>query len=167
MPRLVRRLSDSQKVNALLAHQADGLLQSGTLGIDATPEKFKTNAILVWRRKGIQFTKAATSALVLTAAHPVTASKCGVILYQIDDAGVITSKVPGATQTTTQAYATAQAALDAKPAVTDGCTEIGHSIITADSGGWTALTDDMTNGSDLVTATFVNAPVKQSLPAVS
>lgn len=155
------RLTTSELATEILA---DGILQDGGLAIDAVPEKFKTTQTLIWRRRGIQFSKAAATAIAFSAAHPVTASKFGIITFEVDDAGTIASKIPGATQTTTQAYATAAAALAAKPAVTDGKTYIGHVIIEADAGGWTATTDDMTAASDLVTATFVDAP-ESALPS--
>lgn len=145
--------------NDLRSYLSDGVLQHGTLTIDAVPEKFKTTTVLYWRRNGIQFTKAATTAIVFSAAHPVTASKFGIVLVQITDAGVISTKIPGATQTTTMAYNTAPLALAALPAVDAGNTAIGYIAIAADAGGWTANTDDLTDGSDLTTAAFVNATV--------
>lgn len=139
--------------NDLRSYLLDGVLQHGTLAIDAVPEKFKTTTILYWRRNGIQFTKAATTALVFTAAHVVSASKFGVILVQITDAGVISTKVPGATQ----AYNSAPLALAALPAADANNTAIGHIAIANNTGAWTANTDDLTDGSDLTTATFVDA----------
>lgn len=150
--------------NDLRSYLLDGVLQHGTLAIDAVPEKFKTTTVLYWRRNGIQFSKAATTALTFTAAHPVTASKFGIILVQISDAGVISTKIPGATQTTTMAYNSAALALAAKPAVDAGNTEIGYIAIANNAGAWTANTDDLTDGSDLTTATFVNATAA-SIPA--
>jgi hypothetical protein len=96
--------------------QPNGILQIGTLAVDAVPEKFKTTTALYWRRNGIQFTKAATTAIAFSAAHPVTAAKFGIVLVQITDAGVFSTKIPGATQTTTMAYNTAALALAALPA---------------------------------------------------
>jgi hypothetical protein len=144
------------KIGEFRTWLSSGILQIGTLTIDAVPEKFKTTTVLYWKRNGIQFTKAATTALAFTAAHPVTASKFGIILVQITDAGVVSTKIPGATQTTTMAYNSAALALAALPAVDTGNTAIGYIAIAADSGGWTAITDDLTNASDLTTATFVD-----------
>lgn len=134
----------------------DGILQIGTLAIDAVPEKFKTTTALYWRRNGIQFTKAATTAIVFTAAHPVSSSKFGVILIQINDAGTISTKITGATQTTAMAYNSAAEALAAKPAADAGNIAIGYVAIAAKAALWTANTDDMTAASDLTTATFVD-----------
>lgn len=153
-------------VNALRSYLLTGVVQHGTLAVHSTAEQFRTTTVLYWRRNGIQFTKAATAALTFTANHPVTASKFGIILVQINDAGTISTKIPGATQTTTMAYNTAPLALAALPAVDAGNTMIGYIAIAADSGGWTANTDDLTDGSDLTTATFVNATVVTSPAAL-
>ncbi len=145
------------KVNAFRTYLSNGVLQIGTLTIDAVAEKFKTTTVTVWRRVGIQFAKEATTALVFTAAHVVTASKFGIVLVQISDAGTISTKTPGATQTTAMAYNTAPLALAALPAVDAGNTVIGYIAIANNAGTWTANTDDLTDGSDLTTATFVDA----------
>ena len=145
------------KIGEWRTYLTAGVLQHGTLAIDAVPEKFKTTTTLIWRRAGIQFSKAATTALVFTAAHPVTASKYGIILVQVNDAGTISTKIPGATQTTAMAYNTAALALAALPAADAGNTAIGYIAIANNAGDWTANTDDLTDGSDLTTATFVNA----------
>lgn len=145
------------KVNAWRTYLSNGVLQHGTLAIDAVPEKFKTTTTAIWRRGGMQFSKAATTAIVFTANHVVTASKFGIVLVQITDAGVISTKVPGATQTTPMAYNTAPLALAALPAVDAGNTMLGYIAIANNTGDWTANTDDLTDGSDVTTATFVDA----------
>lgn len=147
------RLTPAQLSTALIA---DGILQIGTLAIDATAEKFKTTTVLYWRRLGIQFSKAATTAIVFTAAHPITASKFGIVLVQITDAGVISTKIPGVTQTTTMAYNTAALALAALPAVDASNTQVGYIAIANNGVAWTANTDDLTNGSDVTTAAFTD-----------
>lgn len=147
------RLTAAELASDLLPN---GILQGAGLAIDAVPEKFKTTTVLYWRRLGIQFTKAATTALTFTAAHPVSSSKFGIILVQISDTGTVSTKIPGATQTTAMAYNTAALALAALPAVDAGNTRIGYIAIAAKAALWTANTDDMTNGSDLTTATFVS-----------
>lgn len=141
--------------NSLRTYLLDGVLQAGGLAVDATAEKFKTTATLYWRRNGIQFSKAATSAIVFTAAHVVAASKFGVVLVQITDAGVISTKVPASTQS----YNTAPLALAALPAADANNTVVGYIAIANNTGAWTANTDDLTNGSDVTTATFVDATV--------
>lgn len=132
---------------------ANALLVDGNLAIDAVPEKFKTTQTACYLVNGISRTKAATTALVFTAAHVITASKFGVILVQIDAAGNISTKVPGANQ----AYDNAPAALAALPAVDAGNVALGYIAIENNAGDWTANTDDLTNGSDLTTAAFTDA----------
>ncbi|MEO7889175.1 MAG: hypothetical protein ABIW19_04150, partial [Vicinamibacterales bacterium] len=132
----------------VLAAVQDGVLQHGTLAIDAVPEKFKTTTAAYWRRNGIQFTKAATTALVFTLNHIITASTFGIVLVQITDAGVIATKVPA----TTQAYATAALALAALPAVDAANVALGYIAIANNAGDWTANTDDLTAASDVTTA---------------
>jgi len=141
--------------NSLRTYLLDGVLQAAGLAIDAVPEKFKTTATLYWRRNGIQFSKAATTAIAFSASHVVTASKFGVVLVQITDAGVISTKVPASPQ----AYNSAALALAALPAADANNTVVGHIAIANNAGDWTANTDDLTNGSDLTTATFVDATV--------
>lgn len=135
-----------------------GVLYPAGLAIDATPEKFKTTNRAVIRYNGETIGKAATTALTFTAAHPVTASKFGVVLVQMTPAGVISTKIPGATQTTAMAYATAAAALAALPAADTGNVALGYIAIANNAGDWTANTDDLTDGSDVTTATFVDYP---------
>lgn len=144
-------------INAADAYALAGVRQHGTLTIDVVPEKFKTTTTAIWRRAGVQFTKAAQTAIVFSAAHPVTASMFGVILIQVSDAGTVSTKIPGATQTTAMAYASAPLALAALPAVDTGNVALGYIAIAAKAALWTANTDDLTAASDLTTATFVNA----------
>jgi hypothetical protein len=132
----------------------DGLLADGGLAISATPEKFKTTSIAEMRVGGRVFTKAATDNLTFTAAHVITASKFGVVLVQSTGAGTISTKVPG----TPQAYASAALALAALPAPDANNIPLGHIAIANNAGDWTANTDDLTNGSDVTTAAFVDAP---------
>ena len=146
--------------NDLLTYLTSGVLQHGSLAIDTPAEKFKTTATTYWRRGAIQFSKAATTALTFTAGHVVTASKFGVILVQVNDAGTISTKVPGSPQ----AYNTAPLALAALPSADTGNLAIGYIAIAAKAATWTANTDDLTNGSDLTTATFNNVTAS-SLPA--
>lgn len=154
----------TSKVNEWRTYLLNAVLQNGTLAVDATAEKFKTTTTFIWRRNGIQFSKAATAAIVFTAAHVITASKYGIVLVQITDAGVISTKTPGATQTTAMAYNTSALALAAKPAVDAGNTEMGYMIIQNNTGDWTANTDDLTAASDITAVTFTDATAA-TLPA--
>jgi hypothetical protein len=132
---------------------ANALLVDGNLAIDAVAEKFKTTQTAAYTVNGVSRTKAPTTALTFTAAHVVSANKYGIILLQINAAGTISTKVPGATQ----AYNTAELALAALPAPDAGCVALGYIAIANNAGDWTANTDDLTDGSDLTTATFVDA----------
>ncbi len=142
---------------SILLYNSSGeeILSGSSLAIDATPEKFKTLAKVVLVSGGVVVEKAATTAIVFTAAHVVTASKFGIILVQINKTtGAITTKCPGATQTTPMAYDDAAAALAALPSPAAGTFALGWIKIHNNSGDWTANTDDLTDASDVTTATF-------------
>jgi len=134
------------------ASRATELIRKGTLVVDAVPEKFKTTTIAAYSVAGVVYTKAATTAIVFTAAHTITASKFGVILIQIDSAGTVSTKVPSATQ----AYNSAPLALADLPAPDAGKVALGYIAIANNTGDWVANTDDLTNGSDLTTAAFTD-----------
>jgi hypothetical protein len=140
---------------------ANSIVVDGNLAIDAVPEKFKTSQVLAYFLNGVLRTKAATTALVFTAAHTITAAKFGCILIQIDAAGNISTKVVASPQ----AYDNAPAALAALPAADAGKIAIGHIAIENNAGDWVANTDDLTNGSDLTTAAFVDAT--ESVPSTT
>lgn len=129
------------------------VLVKGTIVIDAVPEKFKTTTIAYYRIGGAQYTKAATTAIVFTAAHVINASTFGVVLIQINAAGTVSTKVPLATQL----YASAALARAALPAPDAGNVVLGWIEIANNAGDWTANTDDLTNASDVTTAAFVDA----------
>lgn len=103
--------------------------------------------------------KAAATGITFTANHVVTASLWGIILFQIDNAGTITTKVPAATPTTAMVYTSAANAVAALPSADSGKLALGYVIIANNTGDWTANTDDLTNGSDVTTATYVSLPV--------
>lgn len=156
----------SSRVRAALT---DGVLQHGTLAIDAVPEKFKTTTVLYWRRNGIQFTKAATTALVFASAYTINTAavagiKYGVFLVQITDTGTITTKAPAADQS----YASAALAIAALPAVDTGNTRIGYIVVGAPTGAdWVATTDDLTAASDVSSVSFVDETVVASLASLA
>lgn len=133
---------------------------AGGLAIHYTPEEFKTTATAVFAINGVAGTKAAATGLTFSAAHVVTASKFGVILVQVNAAGTISTKVPASPQ----AYDTAAAALAALPEPDAGKVALGYIAIAAKAATWTANTDDLTNGSDLTTATFNDAPENGAHP---
>lgn len=136
----------------LIAPQGTGVITAITPSIHSTPEQFALAAgKAIVGGKVVE--KAAATALTFTAAHVVAASLYGIILIQMDNAGTVSTKVPSATQS----YATAAAALAALPAADSGNVAIGRIAIANNAGTWTANTDDLTNGSDLTTATFTAA----------
>lgn len=134
---------------------ANRITTAPVLAIDAVPEKYKliTNTV-IYNVYGVPCSKAPATAIAFTAAHVVSAAKFGVVLIQINAAGTPSSKVPLATQ----AYTSAALALAALPAPDAGNVALGYIAIAAGVAAWTATTDDMTNGSDVTTATFVSAP---------
>jgi hypothetical protein len=129
---------------------ANALLVDGNLAIDAVPEKFKTTQTAAFTVNGVSRTKAATAAIVFSAAHVITAAKFGVILVQVNAAGTISTKVP----LSPQIYNDAPTALAALPAPDAGNVSLGYIAIANNAGDWTANTDDLTDGSDLTTAAF-------------
>lgn len=154
------------KWNELRAYMADGLLVHGTLLISAVPEKFKTTTTAVYTLSGVTYTKAATDNLTFTAAHTVNNAGAagqyyGIILLQINAAGTISTKVPAADQV----YTSSALAIAALPTADALNTSLGYILIyTKEATAWVANTGDMTDGSDVATATFSNTVVK-SLPA--
>ena len=140
-----------------LLPSTDGIiLELGGFAISSTAEEYKTASQLTAFIDGRQVDVAADATIPVTAAQVVSGSKFGVIVVQVSVAGAFTSKVVSATQ----AYDTAAAALAAAPKADVGNAKVGHIAIAADSGGWTSVTDDMTNGSDLTTATFVETAIQ-------
>lgn len=142
------------------SYPATALLTIGTLAIHSTPEQFKTTTTALYRIAAAQYSKAAATALTFTAAHTVTASKFGCILVQVNAAGTVSTKVVSATQ----AHNTAALALAALPAPDAGNVALGYIAIANNAGDWVANTDDLTNGSDLTTATFVDGPANGGTP---
>lgn len=142
-------------VNAGSGDGGPGLLVAGGLAIDAVATKFKTTATTKYMVGGAIASKNATTAIVFSAAHVISASKFGVILIQIDAAGTISTKVPLATQ----AYTSAPLALAALPQPDAGKVALGYIAIATGVGAWTANTTDMTNASGVTTATFNDAGV--------
>lgn len=133
----------------------EGLTAIGTLVIDAVPEKFKTTTTAGFTIDGVALTKTAQTAIVFSAAHIVSALCYGVVLIQINAAGTISTKVVSSTQS----FVSPAAALAAKPSPDDSKVELGHIAIAAGVANWVANTSDMTNASDLTTATFVDATI--------
>lgn len=142
----------------------NGILAKGTLAIDTAAEKFKTTTTLIYVINNVVYTKVATTALVFSAAHVVAATKYGIALVQINAAGTITTKVPGATLTTPMTYASAGAALAALPTADSDNVAIGYITLdnstsqgTGAAGAWVAITDDLTDTGDITDSGFVDA----------
>lgn len=129
----------------------DGTYINGDFAKSSEPEDFKTTRTAYYRISDAVYSKAATDGLDFTAAHVVTASKWGIVLVQINAAGTISTKVPASTQ----AYDTEAEAVAALPSADASNARMAYLLIHNNAGDWTANTDDLTNGSDVTTATFV------------
>jgi len=157
------RLPTATQYNALINWLANGLLIDADLAIDgADATQFETGAVAYYTIGGVQYSVAANTGQAFTAAHVIEASKFGVILIQVNAAGTMSSKVPVASQ----AYTSAALALAALPDPDAGNVALGHIAIANNAAAWTANTDDLTNGSDVTTAAFVDAAVK-TLPSAT
>lgn len=159
----VKRLGISCRTKAGVAGinarvvRGNGVLSSPALAISATPEETAIGACS-YVIAGVTYNLAADATFPFTAAHVVTALKWGVILYQVDASGTITTKVPAATPTTAMAFNSEAEAITRVPAPDAANVALGYVLINADASNWTAITDDMTDGSDLTTAEWVNGP---------
>lgn len=136
-----------------------GVISDPAIAIGSTAERV-ANGAFDYQIDNVSYSKAAVSAgSVFTVAHTIAASKFGIINLYINAAGTIITKVPGADQTAAQSYATAAAAhtaADAIPLTSDVC-YIGRILINNNGALWTANTDDLTDASDVTTATFISA----------
>jgi hypothetical protein len=138
---------------------ADGISVAAALAIDAVPEKFKTAQQAKYRIAGVEYTKAATAALVFSAADTINTAagagvKWGVWLVQINAAGVVSTKSPSADQV----YTSEALALAALPAVDSGNVRFGTITVAANAATkWTATTDDLVAGSDASAVNFYSA----------
>jgi hypothetical protein len=146
-----RDVTNSVAINGWVSRDSC-VLGSVGLAIDSAAEKFQTGAFVA-RVGATVFQRAAATALTFTAAHVVSADKFGAIRIQMAANGTISTKVVASPQ----AYDSAYEALQNLPNPDAGNIAIGYILIEADNSTWTANTDDMTNGSDLVAATFVSA----------
>lgn len=129
-------------------------ITAATFAAHSTPEQLATGAFVA-RVNGTLVEKGAATAITFSDAHVVAASKYGIILIQMNASGTVSTKVPSATQS----YDTAAAALAALPSADSGNLAVAYIAIANNAGAWTANTDDLTNGSDLTTATFTNLAV--------
>lgn len=137
-----------------------GLISSPLLVVGTTAENVR-NYAFAYRMAGVNYTKAAVAAgTALSGATNIAVSKFGGFKVYIETDGTVTTKPPGTAQT----YASMALASAAVTAITNETRflEIGKVLIAnnADAGGWDAATDDMTDASDVTTATFTDAPIQ-------
>lgn len=99
----------------------DGVLTPVTVSVNGTAAKFDLTAFS-FAIAGSIYATAAQAALVFSAAHVITDGGWGAIYVLINAAGLVSTLVSGATQTTAQNYGTEALALAALPAVPAGYT---------------------------------------------
>ena len=134
-----------------------GMVTNPTLAIGSTPERF-ANAAFNYLIANITYSKTVNAVgTVFSAAHVIgdgASALWGVVKVYINAAGSWLTEVPRSPQI----YATAALALAAANAmyVRGGYVLVGQILINSDTTTWTANTDDLTNGSDLTTATFIS-----------
>lgn len=138
----------------------NGIIKATTVTTHSTPEQLAVAACVI-REGGIVYEKAAATGVTFSAAHKITALKHGVILLQITDAGVLSTKVPAATQ----AYESAALALEALPAPDTGNIALASILIEAGAADWDANTDDLTPASDLVAVTYTSVAAAERVLA--
>jgi hypothetical protein len=140
----------------------DGAVIPAALGEGSTP----TDGKVAWgafpfRIGGVNKNKAADAVgVAFTAVHKVAASKFGAIAININAAGTINTQINSAAQTDTLAHNSALIALQKVQSPeflppTDYI-RIGYILIANDASLWTANTDDLTDGNDVTTATFID-----------
>jgi hypothetical protein len=135
--------------------EGTGVISDPAIAIGSTAERV-ANGAFDFQISNTSYSKGAVAAgSVFTAAHVISASSWGAINIYINSSGTIVTKVPSATQS----YASAAAAHTAADAVslTSDLAYIGRVLINSDGTTWTANADDLTDGSDLTTATFISA----------
>lgn len=147
----------------------DRVLSDVALAYDvAEPEDFNVTEFTA-AFAGVKITKAAAAGIDFSAAHAVTASKFLAILVGMTAAGTVSTRVPlidGRSQTSAQGFDSFDLAVAALPTPAAGVLPIGMIVIEADSGGWTANTDDMIAGSDCTNAWLVGFTTEQVLALV-
>ena len=153
-------------INALIAAlKADGIINATALGVGSTPEQIASTAVQ-YLIDGVAYHKAAVAAgTAFTAADTINTGAAagffwGIWAVQIDAAGTISTKSPGADQV----YADEATAIAALPAADAGNVVIGYvTVKTLEDVDWVAITDDLTDASDCTEAKFYNTA--SSIPA--
>lgn len=148
--------------DALVASLADGLLSAQVLTVSADPTKYNTAQYPGARIQRVAYAPqgADNTDRTFDDAFTVSAGKYGVIVSTFSALGGGTFATIAAA--TTQAYNTAQAAIDARPSPPAGTVEQGYIVINNSAGiaPWVANTDSLAGVS-----TIVNASVVPALPA--
>ncbi|MCK5601020.1 hypothetical protein KAR91_04065 [Candidatus Pacearchaeota archaeon] len=140
----------------------DGAVIPSALGEGSTPADGKVAfGAFPFRIGGVNKNKAADAiGVAFTAIHKVAASKFGAIAVNIKADGTINTQINSAAQTDTLSHDSALFALQKiqQPEFlppTDYI-RIGYILIANDASLWTANTDDLADGSDVTTATFID-----------
>lgn len=138
--------------------EQDGVLSDPGLAIDSTATRFG-NAAFNYRIGGTNYSVVADSAgNQFTAAHVIgngSDNLWGCIWVGINAAGTFVTRVPLTPQVYTSA-ALAHAAVDALAVRSDLC-YVGRILINANALTWTGNSKNLTNGSEVTTATFISA----------
>lgn len=143
----------------LIPGSTTGLLVSGGLAISGVAaEKFKTTATIYYSLGAGIFSKAATDNIVFSAAYTVNnaaaGQKWGAFLVQINAAGTFSTKAVSADQ----AYASEALAIAALPVPDAGNIAVGYITVQSNNNdAWIAITDDLTDASDMANSTFYNS----------
>lgn len=136
-----------------LGPPVDAVLTTPTISINTDHKKFDVSAF-AYRLNGSIMFAAAQTALTFTAAHIVAIGKWGAILVQVDQSGIISTKIGGYTQTASQAYNTEDLALAALPKPDGGKCAIAVLTINTNAATWTANTDNL-DAADLVASNLL------------
>lgn len=138
----------------------DGAVIPAALTVGSTAEKVAFGAF-PFRINGANKNKAADAVgVVFSAIHKIAISKYGAIAININAAGTINTQINSVAQTDTLAFNDAEAALlnvqhpDFLPP-TDYI-RIGYILIANNGVLWAANSDDLVDGVDVTTATFID-----------
>lgn len=140
----------------------DGAVIAPGLGEGSTPADGKIAfGAFPFRIGGVNKNKAADAVgVAFTAVHKVAASKFGAIAININAAETINTQINSAAQTDTLSFDNFTHALDNVrqssflPPV--DYIRIGYILIANNVSLWEANTDDLTDGTDVTTATFID-----------
>lgn len=136
----------------------DGAITSPGIAIGSTPTNIANDQFYYLIGAVNKDNAANAVGTGFTVAHKIAASKFGAIAIYIDAAGNINTAINSTAQTDTLSFDTAQEAIDNVlasdfPHFADSI-RIGYVSIENNGSLWTANSEDMTNGSDVTTATF-------------